>query len=602
MSDFLRRLFRGFAERSKRVLEQVSIPFVSHLPFIAAYLCLMGLVEVLQCIHGRMVTYDASVTVLDYVEQILLWFLLSYLLATLFSLKHFRWTRWVVCPTVVVLVVVQSFLLSNFGTRITPTILTMIAETNDREASDFFRVYLLSKPSIALYARAAVFALAFALLSYFYQKARRRWQVDRSWLVGMALLPVLAGGLHGLRFYRSLLTEGSADAVRIKLGHEGPQDAITFFLKSLSLMNRTSEEMHLAVEASLDVTVPQVSRADSVTIVLVVGESYIKHHAEIYGYPLATTPHMAGERQRGNLFVYSDVVTPYNSTSRVIKNLLSCNSIGNGENWYEYPFLPTLFRQAGYRVVLWDNQRNFAPNEAYSFTLNSFLYDKELSERSYSLTNTESFEFDGPFIDLYRQQETSANEARNLVIFHLQGQHVDASSHFPHTPEYEHFTADSIRRPDAWLTKEHRKHIADYDNATRYNDDVLYSIMNLFRDTPCVLVYLSDHGDEVYDYREQFGREHNPHITCEVARYEFEIPFVVWCSDAYMSRYPAMTEKIKQAADRPLMSDNLCQMLLFLGGIEADCYREDRNVLSSSYVCPPRIIHDCVDYDKLMSE
>ena len=68
--------------------------------------------------------------------------------------------------------------------------------------------------------------------------------------------------------------------------------------------------------------------------------------------------------------------------------------------------------------------------------------------------------------------------------------------------------ADSIRfRKESWLTEEMRDDIAHYDNATRYNDHVLEQIIRLYEGQRTVVVYLSDHGEEVYDYRASSGRD-----------------------------------------------------------------------------------------------
>ena len=64
---------------------------------------------------------------------------------------------------------------------------------------------------------------------------------------------------------------------------------------------------------------------DSVDLILVIGESYIKSHAGIYGYRLNTTPCMEQEMNRGNLFAFDDVLSPnYFETSAklIVQNLL----------------------------------------------------------------------------------------------------------------------------------------------------------------------------------------------------------------------------------------------------------------------------------------
>lgn len=96
---------------------------------------------------------------------------------------------------------------------------------------------------------------------------------------------------------------------------------------------------------------------DSLSVIVVVGESYNKYHARIYGYPLNTTPHLNDEMKRGNLVAFDDVISPYNTTSRTLKKVFSTYlRQRDPETWNESPLLMSVFKHAGYDVTWWDNQ------------------------------------------------------------------------------------------------------------------------------------------------------------------------------------------------------------------------------------------------------
>ena len=68
--------------------------------------------------------------------------------------------------------------------------------------------------------------------------------------------------------------------------------------------------------------------------------------------------------------------------------------------------------------------------------------------------------------------------------------------------------------------------LTDYDNATYYNDAVIHMIMQIFREKQTVLIYLSDHGEEVYDYRPRSGRD-DFQLGADIRqslRYQYSIP------------------------------------------------------------------------------
>lgn len=84
---------------------------------------------------------------------------------------------------------------------------------------------------------------------------------------------------------------------------------------------------------------------DSINVIYILGESFIKSHASLYGYRLKTTPFMDTEQEKGNLVAFNDVVAPFNSTTQVQKNTFCCNSLADGEVWYEAPYFPILLRK-----------------------------------------------------------------------------------------------------------------------------------------------------------------------------------------------------------------------------------------------------------------
>ena len=377
-----------------------------------------------------------------------------------------------------------------------------------------------------------------------------------------------------------------------------PDDPISQILRSCVLLAKTGKAMGHAIEVTQNATTQSHIARDSVNVILVIGESYIKSHCQSYGYPLPTSPQLQRLKDEGSLTIFNDVVAPDNSTSTTIKNMLCCNSIGEGESWYDSPFFPAIFNEAGYDVYFWDNQHDCAPKAEYSFALNSFIYNRGI-ERFYTATNRESFEFDEDIVTSFKN-DVHRKKAANLVIFHLMGQHLDAAERFPHEEQYIRFHKEDVKRDEDYINEEARQRIADYDNATFYNDHVMAEIIELFKDVESVMVYLSDHGEEVYDFRDHYGRDHSPVISPSCAKYQFGIPFMIWCSDCYSEKHPEVVQRIKDSANKPFMSDNLCQVLFYLGGIQTPFYFEDRNILSPKYRCAPRIIGERADYDKLM--
>lgn len=69
-------------------------------------------------------------------------------------------------------------------------------------------------------------------------------------------------------------------------------------------------------------------------IVLVIGESYNKHHSQLYGYNKPTTPFQKELAEQGSLVPFTDVVAPWNLTSFVFKHVLSLHAVGDSGEWW----------------------------------------------------------------------------------------------------------------------------------------------------------------------------------------------------------------------------------------------------------------------------
>lgn len=498
----------------------------------------------------------------------------------------------------VILFAVYLFLWLVFGTSLSPTIIQILGETNARETSEFIHVFLLSSRGLA---SIIIVLLIIALIVLSERKARPlKLGVRISILINSILIIMLAVGAYKSHIYYTLLrTSNTKELSEWALDNNPyfPMDIITTLVYSVHGTEAVKKDICMArnkteeVYRSSVITYP----ADStLTVVYILGESYIKQHAGIYGYYLPTTPNMSKEQAKGNLFAFTDAMSVYNSTTQAEKNTFSLNSIGDGQYWYDCPIFPTVFKRAGFNVFIWDLQRTFDENAVFTFTVNAFLYDDTISKLSYTETNEKSFTYDGDMVDDFFKSHKQQNK-RNLLVFHFIGQHADARIRYPHDGRFDRFSIKDIKRHESWMTDDMRQDIAWYDNATYYNDWVIGKIINKIKNLNAVMVYISDHGEEIYDYRPSKGRSVSP-MSHELQQHQFAIPMVVWCSDKYMKMHPKVVDAIRNATNRPMESDNIGQMLLHFAGIKTVYYNSKHDILSPNYKQGIRYIDGNIQY------
>ena len=118
-----------------------------HLPFIIIFMIMMGCIDTIEMIHGRFANIDHPG---DYPSfhslfgRLAIWFLFAFIIATTIHRTNNRYIKILVVFPIFVLYGMHYFLISNFQYPISSSYLQLIAETNDKESSDFIKAFIFS--------------------------------------------------------------------------------------------------------------------------------------------------------------------------------------------------------------------------------------------------------------------------------------------------------------------------------------------------------------------------------------------------------------------------------------------------------------------------
>lgn len=500
------------------------------------------------------------------------------------------------------LFLMSIFLSFVFDRKINMLTLQQIIETNSAESKEFISVFALSKGGIGAMVLTFAFFIAITLVEKFRDKIEAfAVKISRPWLkttVAVVLILSIVAGIIPLL---------KVDFYRDKIIRNYPLNTMTCMLYSVYGFREEADKMNNVDKCVAWVnheTVGTKEVDDSLNVIFILGESFIRSHGQTYGYRLPTTPRLAAEKECGNLFQFADAVSPYCSTTEIIKNVFFMNSCGEDEDWSESPFFPQLFRQAGFFVNMCDNQTPSATTEDFDKAGRLLLHNKSITKNAYSAVTPIRHQYDLDNIIEFDDINKDNNPPRQLLIFHLMGQHIYATERYPHVEPFVKFTEDDYPQSQPYLDVEHRRVMAAWDNATVYNDSVIAYVIDRYRDANTLLVYFSDHGEEVYDYRDRYGR-HEPERDKigEWAHCVFDVPFFIWCSDKYMRRHPDKVKAIKAALDRQFSTDVVPNMVINLSGLSTRYYRAEHDPLSREYRPSRRLIHSSdgqiFDYDKV---
>ena len=498
----------------------------------------------------------------------------------------------------------EVYIILNFGIRFSHSIFQLIAETTSDEVSGFFSAYILtSKVLIYVILIAAVAGInVLAERSDNVRKAIAgcvQFIVNRFAILVTAILLLsgTASVCRDIRFARYLLTSPYVE-VPGKLERAAYSTNYTTFgnfVYAVYMHYSTMQDLELLVKTLSEIS-DVSSDCTSENVILILGESFNKHHSSLYGYTLPTNPEL--EKELNNLYLMTDVVSPHNATSKCLRKLFSFSTQDDDLYWANTPLFPALYKSAGYNVTFLSNQECGEGSNSIWNSINNCLVNESTIPYLYDYVNPSTYGYDMDLVEEYERLPSKEGN-RNFVIFHLIGQHVNYNDKYPETETV--FTLGDYEDRSG-LTEVQKETIMHYDNATHYNDKVVASIIDRFRDKEAIVIYLSDHSDEVHDYRNHFGRSHEPVISQGRARHQYEVPFMIWVSEIYKETHPDIVEKIQRSVDRPFMTDDLPHLMLEIAGINSEWFDPSRSLINDRYdIGRKRLLEDSKqDYDQIV--
>lgn len=317
--------------------------------------------------------------------------------------------------------------------------------------------------------------------------------------------------------------------------------------------------------------------------VFILGESTTSKNMSLYGYPLPTTPKLIHRKEHDNLYVFTDVTSPHAGTSPVMEKLFTFYSLEKqAQNpnaaWYTYTSLFNILRQAGYKTVWLSNQEPFGvwgrPGRLYSAQVDVSRFTMVRASRT--TFSSEIRSYDEKLLPLL-DEELTQSTGKNFYVIHLLGTHIDYSKRYP--AEFAKFTAkDEEGLSRLTDTSEIKKQIrAEYDNAVLYNDFIVDEIIKRFENKNAIIIYISDHGQEVFDTIDFRGHSEGDNQT----RAMIEIPMIIWVSPEFRVKYPEICSKIAASVNKKFITDEMIHVILGIMDIETQDYDASKGVFTN---------------------
>lgn len=321
-------------------------------------------------------------------------------------------------------------------------------------------------------------------------------------------------------------------------------------------------------------------------IVFILGESTNRNHMHLYGYYLPNTPNLDALNEKGELSVFTDCISPHSTTIAVLSKLFTFCDYESDKEWFHYNNLIDVMNAAGYKTHWLSNQEtsgiwgNVAQIYAAHSDVSAFTRIRD-SREDYGIEDGELF----PLID---DAIAHRSDDRNFYVIHLMGGHGLYYNRFPYS--FSKFSKDDIQLP---ITDGKKEIVAQYDNALYYNDYIVSSIIDKFRDSETLVIYVPDHGEAVYDE----GDDMSGHIEENPTHHMIEIPVIMWASDKFKAKYPEKWAQIKNAVNRPYMTDDIIHTVMDLADIKTAEFNPAKSIVNDNFDASRVRIFDGMNYD-----
>ncbi len=468
----------------------------------------------------------------------------------------------------------EIFSIYHYEALIGAGIVTAVFQTNSREAWEFLEMYVGWKGGMAILAGGVVFHCVYRYLSGLrFTVVRRHWQ---NRLLPLLLLAGLLSACSLWNCYHSFILNDSLDIPAVQVCR-----AIHRALLDIVAYERLDREMADSVELTENgSSLPHVA--------MILGESTYRGRMHLYGYDLENTPELEDRNRKGELAVFRDVISPQGATVAVLRELFTFHDAESHEEWYHCNNLIDVLRTAGYKTYWLSNQESSGiwGNVAQ-------LYANRCTKKAYTSIR-ESHEDHGrldeellPLVDMALAEAAE----KNFYVIHLMGGHSLYYKRFPY--RFTKFTAEDIHGEQSELPLEKRTELAQYANALYYNDSVVSGIMDRFREEDALVIYLSDHGETIYDDGSDFAG----HVEESPNKYTLEIPLLFWASEKFRARHPEKWAALQSAVNRPYMTDDMIHTILDLMDIRTPEYDPGRSLVHPSFDAGRRRIVRDRDYD-----
>lgn len=350
-----------------------------------------------------------------------------------------------------------------------------------------------------------------------------------------------------------------------------PANVISNIVSAINRTIATSNYQQTASTFSFHVTSTHPDSTKEV-YVLVIGETGRADNWELFGYDRPTNPALSA---RKNLTVFPKTLSESNTTHKSVPLMLThLGAETFGDSIFQVRGLVKAFDEAGFTTAWISNQqRNHSLIDNFA---------REAKHIDYILDDGQTH-YDMELVDRMNRLLDSDKSDKWFIVLHSYGSHFNYRERYPE--DFKVFTPEGV----STASVDNRKNLLNaYDNTIVYTDSFIDSVIaSLERlDIPTAVLYLSDHGEDIFDDE----RERFLHSSPTPTYWQIHVPFAVWMSEGYESCYPLKSRAVTANKDRNVSSSrSVFHTMMDLAGIISPKFDRNASVVNDAYREPRRL-------------
>ena len=289
--------------------------------------------------------------------------------------------------------------------------------------------------------------------------------------------------------------------------------------------------------------------ADTLNVIVILGEAMRADHLSLNGYKRATTPLL---ENRPNVISLPYIYSEHTYTSTSLPHLLTCADSITPELAYSRHSFIQNFAEHDYFTV-------WLSNQDYGRTYMTFINEADTVIFPNASKTVSVFDnWDDLQLLPYVDDIISENHSHNLYVLHSIGSHWYYNVHVPESLQiFQPVTTDRV------ITANTTEQIVNsYDNTALALDAFVDSLIMRFENTTAILFYQSDHGESLGEngnYLHAAGAEETKYPAA-----------VVWYSDRYAALFPDKIQALKKNSQKRYRTDYFFYSVLSAAGMRAE--------------------------------